>query len=176
MKYINPRRTRLNRRSRIKNIIKLWKVYISLLIVAGIAAYIVALGTIEFTKKLFSMTAYAPTHRVFAEVKTTPTPIPTQEEEIRAYVTEVFGEHADKAFKVLACENHALNPKAVNRAGNFPEGSEDRGLFQINDFHQRVENKAFLFDYKVNTHIAYNIFSRDGYSFKLWTCGRKLGI
>ena len=99
-----------------------------------------------------------------------------EKEEIKAFVRQVFGTHSDKAFRVLSCENSALNPKAVNGAGNFPEGSLDLGLFQINNHWQKIENKAFLFDYKVNTMIAYNIFSRDGYSFKLWTCGRKLGV
>lgn len=99
-----------------------------------------------------------------------------QKQEIIAYVRQVFGKDAEKALKLLSCENHALNPKAVNKSNNVPADSEDRGLFQINNFHQKVDNKAFLFDYKINTQIAYNIFSRDGHSFKLWSCGRKLGI
>lgn len=109
-------------------------------------------------------------------VATEPEATTTEQEEIIAYVKQVFGKHSDKAFKVLSCENGSLNPKAVNGAGNFPAGSLDLGLFQINNHWQKIENKAFLFDYKVNTQIAYNIFSRDGYSFKLWTCGRKLGV
>lgn len=100
----------------------------------------------------------------------------SEQEEIIAYVKEVFGKDAHKAFKVLSCENSALNPKAVNGAGNTPAGSLDMGLFQINNYWQKIENKAFLFDYKVNTQIAHNIYTRDGNSFKLWTCGRRFGI
>jgi hypothetical protein len=108
----------------------------------------------------------------------TPTPIavPDGREAIVAYIREVFGEHSDKALLLLTCENSELNPEAVNGFGNSPEGSLDIGLFQINNYWQGVSNQAFLRDYKINTLIAWNIYSRDGYSFKLWTCGRKLGI
>lgn len=99
-----------------------------------------------------------------------------QQKDIVAYVKQVFGKDSDKALQLLSCENHALNPKAVNGWNNTPAGSLDKGLFQINNHWQKIDNDAFLFDYKVNTQLAYNIFSRDGYSFKLWTCGRKLGI
>lgn len=117
-------------------------------------------------------------------VTPTPTSIPEENsvsyppdrEEIAAYIKEVFGVHADKAFQVLSCENASLNPEAVNTAGNSPEGARDIGVFQINEYWQGVSNSAFLFDYKINVLMAYNIFSRDGYSFKLWTCGRKYGI
>jgi len=93
-------------------------------------------------------------------------------DEVRA----VFGTHAEDAFKVLQCENSALNPKAINTAGNYPEGSADVGVFQINEYWQKVGNRNFLTDYKINIRIAWNIYSRDGYSFKLWSCGKRLGI
>lgn len=99
-----------------------------------------------------------------------------EKQEIIAYVRQVFGKHADKGFKVLSCENASLNPKAVNGAGNTPEGSLDLGLWQINDYWQGVSNKRFLFDYKINTHIAWNIYEANGYTFERWTCGRKLGV
>lgn len=99
-----------------------------------------------------------------------------QKREIIAYVKEVFGDHADKAFAVLGCENSALNPKVVNTAGNTPVGSADVGLFQINDYWQKVGNRAFLTDYKINTQIAWNIYQANGYSFERWTCGRKLNL
>lgn len=117
-------------------------------------------------------------------VTPTPTPVstaseinyPPEREEIASYIKEVFGVHADKAFQVLSCENASLNPEAVNTAGNYPEGSRDIGVFQINEYWQGVSNSHFLFDWKINVLMAYNIFSRDGYSFKLWSCGKKLGI
>ncbi len=84
-------------------------------------------------------------------------PQTTEQAKVVAYIREVFGQDADKALLLLTCENGSLNPKAENTAGNFPEGSVDRGIFQINSYWQKVENKAFLFDYKINTQIAYNI-------------------
>lgn len=95
---------------------------------------------------------------------------------IRKEIREVFGDHADKAFAVLSCENGSLNPDAVNTAGNSPEGSRDVGIFQINEYWQGVSNINFLKDPSINIRMAWNIFRRDGYSFKLWTCGRKLGV
>jgi len=94
---------------------------------------------------------------------------------IRNKIREVFGDHADKAFKVLSCENAALNPNAVNTAGNEPAGSRDIGVFQINEYWQKTQGK-FLFDPEVNIKIAYIIFKDNGYSFDRWTCGRKFGI
>lgn len=87
----------------------------------------------------------------------------------------VFGKYYPQASMLLDCENHARNPKAVNHNSDSIH-SNDYGIFQINDHWQGVSNKAFLEDYDINIRIAYNIFSRDNYSFKLWTCGRKLGI
>lgn len=95
---------------------------------------------------------------------------------VRKEIREVFGEHADKAFLVLSCENNALNPEAVNTAGNYPVGSKDIGIFQINNHWQNIGNENFLKDPSINIRIAWNIFKRDGYSFKLWTCGRKYGV
>lgn len=94
-------------------------------------------------------------------------------EEMRELIKEVFGDHADKAFKLLECENRGLDPKAVNTAGNYPEGSRDIGLFQINEYWQGV-NAKFLFDAELNTRIAYKIFKDSDYTFKMWTCGKQM--
>lgn len=115
------------------------------------------------------------------EPTNTPSPTPfasdnPQYEEIRQEIELVFGEHYEKAMIVLSCENADLDPEAVNTAGNEPAGSADVGVFQINDHWQRVGNHAFLKDYKINIRIAFNIYERDGESFKLWTCGRKYGV
>lgn len=103
------------------------------------------------------------------------TPILTQQDLIRQEIQQVFGQYADKAFKVLSCENGSLNPNAFN-VNNDPEHSRDFGIFQINNHWQGVTNEAFLKDYHINIRMAWSIFSRDHYSFKLWTCGRKLGL
>lgn len=95
---------------------------------------------------------------------------------IELEIKQVFGKYADKAFKLLECENRSLDPFAVN----YNEGSTDYGIFQINDYWQGIRHKGkaeqFLFDTSINIRIAWRIFEDDGYSFKLWTCGRKLGI
>lgn len=95
-------------------------------------------------------------------------------------IKDVFGEHYDKAMILLkgagCSENAKLNPTAVNTAGNYPQGSADVGVFQINDHWQGVSNIAFLKDPRINIRMAWNIYSRDGFSFKLWTCGRYHGI
>lgn len=101
---------------------------------------------------------------------------PTEREEIENYIVEVFGRNdAEKAFAVIKCENSSLNPKAVNTAGNFPVGSKDVGVFQINEHWQRTQAK-FLFNWKINVEIAHQLFEENGKSFKLWSCGRRLGI
>lgn len=96
-------------------------------------------------------------------------------QEVKELIEEVFGKHADKAFKVLSCENASLNPKAINTAGNTPKGSRDMGVFQINEYWQGVNGK-FLLDPELNVRIAWKIYKDNGYSFERWTCGRKLGI
>jgi hypothetical protein len=108
----------------------------------------------------------------------TPTPTPDIQDEteaIREEIRNTFGEHADKAFKVLSCENASLNPKAVNTAGNVPAGSRDMGIFQINEYWQGVHAK-FLLNWETNIRLAYQIFEENGHSFERWTCGRKFGI
>jgi hypothetical protein len=117
--------------------------------------------------------------RAFAMELTRPQlPVETktdEQQEIANYICEVFGKDCDKAFAVLSCENPSLNPKAVNTAGNEPAGSRDIGVFQINEYWQRTQGK-FLFNWKINVEIAHQLFEENGKSFKLWTCGRKLGV
>lgn len=112
----------------------------------------------------------------------TPTPTPklieeptSQQQEIMDYIDEVFGEDAWKAYKVLSCENSSLNPEAVNTAGNYPAGSRDIGVFQINEYWQSIQAK-FLFNWKINIQIGHQLFIENGKQFNLWTCGRKLGV
>lgn len=99
----------------------------------------------------------------------------TEQQQIMAYIDEIFAEDADKAYQILGCENAALNPDAVNTAGNSPAGSRDIGVFQINEYWQKTQGK-FLFNWKINVEIAHQLYEENGKSFKLWTCGRKLNI
>jgi hypothetical protein len=117
--------------------------------------------------------------RIYVPVTGIPTPTIESPVEPHNAITEeinqVFGNDAPKAFQVLSCENHALNPNAVNTAGNYPVGSRDIGIFQINEYWQGV-NAKFLFNPDINIRMAYQIYKDDGYSFKMWTCGRRLGL
>ncbi len=92
---------------------------------------------------------------------------------VEEIVTSVFGIHSNKAFKLLSCENRPLDPRAknVNKSGSI-----DRGLFQINNKWQEVDNKRFLYDPLINTQMAWRIYEDSGYNFKMWTCGKKLNI
>ena len=105
----------------------------------------------------------------------TPVPLPTQQQQIKNYISSVFGASAPKAYKLLSCENSTYSPDRVNTAGNYPAGSRDIGVFQINEFWQGV-NAKFLFNWRVNIDIAKQIYDESGDSFKMWTCGRRFGI
>lgn len=111
----------------------------------------------------------------FQNVYAEETIVPNEKDEITSYIKEVFGKDSDKAFKLLSCENKSLSPDAVNTAGNFPEGSRDIGIFQENEFWQGVQGK-FLFNWKINIQIAHQLYTENGNSFKLWSCGRRLSI
>ncbi len=100
----------------------------------------------------------------------------TQREEIEAYIREVFGEHAEKAFLLLkgkgegtCAENRNLDPNAVH---TNRDGSRDFGLFQINSRYHPVYKLNLYKDWKANVDYAYRMFKNDNYSFKRWTCGR----
>lgn len=100
----------------------------------------------------------------------------SEHQQIVEYITQVFGKDAPKAFRLLECENRSLNPLAVHDNEKWGQGiGQDIGVFQINNYWQGVQNK-FLKNWKVNIEIAHQLFVENDNSFKLWTCGRKLGI
>lgn len=112
-----------------------------------------------------------------------PSPIPTPTpdlETVEGYIHYKFGEHADKAMKLLTdprChENGKLNPRAVNDNRTWGGKGRDRGIFQINDvFHPTVTDDC-AFNYRCNIDYAWRMYKNDNYSFKRWTCGRALGL
>jgi hypothetical protein len=150
------------------------------------------------------------TATVSATLKTpTPTAVPvvmsTEAEEVEKEIRLVFGEHTDKALKLLkgngpnsCAENRTLNPKVKNYNCTYKnekgetyhqscwpgdEGkatSVDYGTFQINDYWQgfRHTGKAeqFLYDYKINIRVAWRVYEDSGYSFNKWSCGKVYGI
>ena len=99
----------------------------------------------------------------------------TEQQQIKAYIKEVFGQYSDQAIAVASCESH-LNPKAKNDNTTWGGVGRDWSVFQINDTYQGVTNKAFLTDWHVNVNMAWVIFKNAGYNWHLWTCGRNLGL
>lgn len=156
---------------------------------------LVAVGTINllastakrqvFRPPVYAATAIATTPSPSLSPTPTPTPEPTVippstplNREIRAEIDRVFtGVHNAKAYRLLACENRELKHGVTNVNDN---GSVDFGLFQLNSywygFNKYVNNARFLADWRINTAIAWRIYEDDGYTFKQWTCGKKLGI
>ena len=95
--------------------------------------------------------------------------------EIEQFIRDVFGDHVGTAFRLLECENSTLDPYAVNTDGNFPEGSQDIGVFQINEYWQGV-NPKFLRNWRLNIIIAKQLYDENGHQFNLWTCGKSMDI
>jgi hypothetical protein len=85
-------------------------------------------------------------------------------------ITSVFGQYAAGALNVARCES-GYNPLARNP---YPVGnSHAEGVFQIlypstwNTTSYATQNP---YDYNANIHAAWQIFSRDGYSWREWAC------
>ena len=87
----------------------------------------------------------------------------TQRDQIIDYIYQVFGDQADNAFKVLACENHGLNP---NAQGHNTDGSVDTGIFQVNSIHGVPA--SYLKNWRVNVDVAYQIYKGSGWG--AWSC------
>lgn len=86
---------------------------------------------------------------------------------MESYVEEKFGQHADRAKKIIQCES-SWNEKAVNNSNR--NGSNDKGLWQINSIHKISD--ACRLDYRCATDFARKLFDRQG--FNPWVCHRKL--
>lgn len=112
-------------------------------------------------------------------VPPTPTPTPTPKPQpplppgsaqVVAIIDSVFGSYSDAAIAVARCES-SLNPSAVNPTPIA--GSHATGLFQILypstwDTTSQAGNSPY--DAQANALAAYEIFSRDGYSWREWQC------
>lgn len=110
--------------------------------------------------------------------KPTATPVPYQppigsnpgQQAIINEIVAVFGPYAPGALNISRCESgydpNAVNPYAI---GN----SHASGVFQIL-FPSTWDGTSYAsqspFDYNANIHAAYEIFSRDGYSWREWAC------
>ena len=86
-----------------------------------------------------------PQHIVLEAVNTEFSPEQV-EQEIRKIAAELHFKWPDYLVRLALCESR-LDPKAINRNGNNPTYSYDRGLFQFNSYWQR----------KVSDECAYSI-------------------
>lgn len=83
---------------------------------------------------------------------------------IPTMISQIFGAYGPGAINVARCES-GLNPSAYN-----PSGAS--GLFQIMPGTWAGTSQAgrSLYDAQANALAAHEIFVRDGYSWREWTC------
>ncbi len=109
----------------------------------------------------------------------TPTPVPLYipphgsdpgTQTIINEIIAVFGPYAQGALNVSHCES-GYDPNAWNP---FPIlNSHASGVFQIlypSTWNGTSYHASSPFDYNANIHAAYEIFSRDGFSWREWEC------
>lgn len=98
----------------------------------------------------------------------------SEQEQIIAFIKQVFGKDSHQALRIAKCES-GIRANAVNDNTKWGGVSQDLGVFQINKHYQGVTNPNFLFDYKINVLMAHKIFTERG-NWSAWTCSRTLGI
>jgi hypothetical protein len=119
-------------------------------------------------------------------VKTYPTPVPTipyptpvptipyptspGNAAVIAMINQVFGSYASGALNVARCES-GFNPLAFNPISNG--GSHAEGVFQIlypSTWSRTSEASSSPYSAMANILAAHEIFVRDGYSWREWSC------
>jgi len=89
---------------------------------------------------------------------------------VASMIDQVFGPYAAAAMNVAMCES-GLNPGATNPISIA--GSHAAGVFQIlypSTWDGTSEAASSPYDAWSNIVAAYEIFARDGYSWREWTC------
>jgi LysM repeat protein len=83
---------------------------------------------------------------------------------LESMIDQVFGPHAEQAKRVAMCES-TMNPNATN-----PSGAS--GLFQVmpSTFASTSQAGKSVYDPAANIQAAYEVFSRDGFSWNEWVC------
>lgn len=103
-------------------------------------------------------------------VPTTPYPTSPGQAAVIAMINQVFGSYATGALNVARCES-GLNPLAYNPisiGGNHAEG-----IFQIlypSTWSGTSEASSSPYSAMANILAAHQIFVRDGYSWREWSC------
>jgi len=90
--------------------------------------------------------------------------------EVVNYIQLIFGPYAGQALQVAKCESN-YDAKAYNSQAVL--NSHASGVFQIL-YHATWSTTSFKnrspMDYKANIEAAYEIFRRDGFSWRQWQC------
>lgn len=97
-------------------------------------------------------------------------PLPPGSAQVVSIIESVFGSYSDAAIAVARCES-GLNPSAVNPTPIG--GSHATGLFQIlypSTWRTTSQANNSPYDATANTKAAYEIFKRDGFSWREWAC------
>ena len=108
-------------------------------------------------------TYHAPTHS--APTYHPPADPPVSSGSVQGEIRAVFGPYSGAALAVAACES-SYNPNAYNRS------SGASGVFQF--LHSTWATTSYAgyspFNAWANIHAAYQVFQRDGYSWREWQC------
>lgn len=89
---------------------------------------------------------------------------------VTGYIEQTFGLYSSQALAIAECESgyapDAYNPQAII-------GSHAEGVFQIlypSTWLTTSYARQSPMDYRANIQAAYEIFQRDGYSWREWAC------
>jgi murein DD-endopeptidase MepM/ murein hydrolase activator NlpD len=96
--------------------------------------------------------------------------VPSGSSSVASMIDQVFGPYAPTALQIAQCES-GLNPGAYNPTSIG--GSHAAGVFQIlypSTWAGTSEAAASPYDAMSNILAAHEIFVRDGYSWREWTC------
>ncbi|WP_040441873.1 LysM peptidoglycan-binding domain-containing protein [Ktedonobacter racemifer] len=97
-------------------------------------------------------------------------PVQTASTSIDGMIDQVFGAYAPGAKHVAMCES-SMNPNATNPYAIG--GSHAAGLFQIlypSTWNTTSQASQSPYNAQANIKAAYEIFQRDGYSWREWVC------
>jgi LysM repeat protein len=101
---------------------------------------------------------------------TTHTSTQSSSTSIEGMIDQVFGPYAAGAKHVAMCES-TMNPSATNTISIG--GSHAAGIFQIlypSTWYTTKQAANSPYNASANIHAAYEIFARDGYSWREWVC------